>query len=115
MASSASVVGGVGSVSAPHGGVSRRGPGPTPVPVHGAATPASAAAARTLLLLHADVGHLALMRPKLCVVQLLDGVSHVLTALKLHHASPVLEDIGVANISSLPHVILQVLPAATGG
>lgn len=49
------------------------------------------------------------------VVQLLDGILHVLVAEELYHASAILEHIGIAHITSFPHVILQVLPTATWG
>ena len=55
-----------------------------------------------------------LVRLELGIVELLDGVLHVLVAHELHHASAIMEDIRVADVSGLAHVVLQVLPAASG-
>ena len=54
------------------------------------------------------------MAAELCVVKLLHGILHVLMAQVLHSAGTVFEDIGEADVAGLPHVILQVLPAASG-
>ena len=48
------------------------------------------------------------------VVELLEGVLHVLVAHVLHHPSAVLEHVAVAHVPRLPHVVLEVLPAAGG-
>lgn len=55
-----------------------------------------------------------LMRPETRIVQFLDGILHVLSAEKLDDASSVLEDISKAHVSSLAHMILQILPAPRG-
>ena len=55
------------------------------------------------------------MALKLGVVQLLQSVLHVLPPQVLHHPGAVLEDVGVADVPSVSHVVLQVLPAAGGG
>ena len=52
------------------------------------------------------------MALELGVVQLLEGVLHVLPPHVLHHAGAVLEDVRVADVPGVPHVVLQVLPAA---
>ena len=54
------------------------------------------------------------MTAELCVVKLLHGILHVLMAQVLHSAGTVFEDVGEADVAGLPHVILQVLPAASG-
>ena len=54
------------------------------------------------------------MTAELCVVKLLHGILHVLVAQVLHSAGTVFEDVGEADVAGLPHVILQVLPAASG-
>ena len=54
------------------------------------------------------------MAAELCVVKLLHGILHVLMAQVLHSAGTVFEDVGEADVAGLPHVILQVLPAASG-
>ena len=54
------------------------------------------------------------MTAELCVVELLHGILHVLMAQVLHSAGTVFEDVGEADVAGLPHVILQVLPAASG-
>ena len=51
---------------------------------------------------------------KLGVVQLLQSVLHVLPTEVLHHPGAVLEHVGVADVARVPHVVLQVLPAASG-
>jgi len=53
------------------------------------------------------------MTLKLGIVQLLEGVLHVLPPHVLHHPGAVLEHIAVADIPRLPHVVLEVLPAAS--
>ena len=52
------------------------------------------------------------MTSELGIVQLFDRVLHVLVPQVLHRARAVLEDVGEADVPRLPHVILQVLPAA---
>ncbi len=47
-----------------------------------------------------------LVRLELGVVQLLDGVLHVLVTHVLDNTSPVAKDVGKANIAGLTHVIL---------
>ena len=54
------------------------------------------------------------MTAEFCVVELLHGILHVLMAQVLHSAGTVFEDVGEADVAGLPHVILQVLPAASG-
>ena len=54
------------------------------------------------------------MGSKLSVVQMLNGVLHVLVANELNYASAILVHIGVADIAGLPHVVLQILPATSG-
>ena len=54
------------------------------------------------------------MTAELSVVELLHGILHVLMAQVLHSAGTVFEDVGEADVAGLPHVILQVLPAASG-
>lgn len=46
------------------------------------------------------------------VVQLSDGIGHVLFAHKLYNSGAVPVNVGVAHIAGLSHVVLQVLPAA---
>ena len=55
-----------------------------------------------------------LVTAELCVVQFLYCILHVLMAQVLHSAGTVFEDVGEADVAGLPHVILQVLPAASG-
>lgn len=55
-----------------------------------------------------------LVRAKLGVIQITDGVVHVFFAYKLHHSSAITEHISITYITCLSHVILQVLPASTG-
>lgn len=64
---------------------------------------------------HANVRGLSLVRAEFGVVQFSHGVRHVLLAHKLDHAGAVPEDVGVAHVSRLAHVVLQVLPAAALG
>ena len=52
------------------------------------------------------------MALELGVVQFLQGVLHVLPPEVLHHPRAVLEHVGVADVARVPHVVLQVLPAA---
>lgn len=52
------------------------------------------------------------MRPKPRIVQFLNSILHVLVPQKLHHSRAVLKGVGKTNITSLPHVILQILPRA---
>ena len=52
------------------------------------------------------------MRPKLGVVQVLDGILHVLISDELHNARAVLKHVRIANIASDPEMVFQVLPAA---
>ena len=54
------------------------------------------------------------MTLELGVVQLLQGVLHVLPPQVLHHPRAVLEHVRVADIARVPHMVLQVLPAAGG-
>jgi len=54
------------------------------------------------------------MTLKLGIIQLLEGVLHVLPPHVLHHPGAVLEHVAVAHVPRLPHVILEVLPAAGG-
>jgi len=49
---------------------------------------------------------------ELCVVKLLHCILHVLMAQVLNGARAVLEDVGETDVARLPHVVLQVLPAA---
>ena len=53
------------------------------------------------------------MTLKLSIVQLLEGVLHVLPPHVLHHPGAVLEHVAVADIPRLPHVVFEVLPAAS--
>ena len=53
------------------------------------------------------------MRFEARVVELLDGVLHVLAPRVLDGARAVLEDVGEADVARLAHVVLQVLPAAS--
>lgn len=46
------------------------------------------------------------------VVQFSDGIGHVLFAHKLYYSGSVSVNVGVADITRLAHVVLQVLPAA---
>ena len=55
------------------------------------------------------------MTLELGVVELLEGVLHVLSPHVLHHPGAVLEHVAVADVPRLPHVVLEVLPAAGGG
>ena len=55
-----------------------------------------------------------LMGSKLGVVQILQGILHVVIANKLDNTSAVLEHISIADIASLAHMVLEVLPAAGG-
>jgi len=52
------------------------------------------------------------MTLKLGVIQFLEGVLHVLPPEVLHHSGAVLEHVGVADVPRVPHVVLEVLPAA---
>ena len=54
------------------------------------------------------------MTTELGIVQLFDGVLHVLVPQVLHRSRAVLEDVGEADVARLPHVVLQVLPTAGG-
>lgn len=106
-------------------------------PVTIAAVPVCAAA--TVVFLHADVRHFALnnerrinvysqhgaagsrtrvetrlVAPEPGVVELLDGVLHVLVAQELDDAGAVLEGVGEADVARLAHVVLEVLPGAGG-
>jgi len=54
------------------------------------------------------------MTLKLGIIQLLEGVLHVLPPHVLHHPGAVLEHVAVAHVPRLPHVVLEVLPAASG-
>ncbi len=53
-----------------------------------------------------------LVRLESGVVELLDGVLHVLVPEVLDGAGAVFEHVGEADVPGLPHVVLQVLPAA---
>ena len=53
------------------------------------------------------------MALELGVVQLLEGVLHVLPPHVLHHANAILVHVRVADVPGVPHVVLQVLPAAS--
>lgn len=44
------------------------------------------------------------------VVELLDGVLHVLVPEELHDSGAVLVDVGVADVAGFAHVIFQILP-----
>jgi len=52
---------------------------------------------------------------ELSVVHGLDGIQHVISVRKIHHAVSALLHIGEDNISGLAHEVLQVLPTATAG
>lgn len=52
--------------------------------------------------------------PESGVVELLDGVLHVLVAQELDDAGAVLEGVGEADVARLPHVVFEVLPRAGG-
>ena len=54
------------------------------------------------------------MRLEFGVVQLPERVLHILVAHVLDAASAVFEDVGVAHVPGLPHVVLEILPAARG-
>jgi len=56
-----------------------------------------------------------LMRAKFRVIQLLDGILHVILTNEFHNTCSVFEGISIAHVSSLSHVILQVLPATAAG
>lgn len=55
------------------------------------------------------------MRLEFSVIQMFDGIFHVLVANELHNARAVLVDVGKAHVARLSHVILEVLPAARCG
>lgn len=50
------------------------------------------------------------MRSEPRVVQLLDGILHVLVAQELHHSCAILVRVGEAHIARLAHMVLQILP-----
>ena len=54
------------------------------------------------------------MRPELGVVQIFDGILHVVVADEFDDARAVLEHVRIAYIARLAHMILQVLPGAGG-
>jgi len=54
------------------------------------------------------------MTAEFCVVELLHSILHVLVAQVLDSARAVFEDVGEADVACFPHVVLQVLPAASG-
>lgn len=54
------------------------------------------------------------MAPESGVVELLDGVLHILVAQELYDARAVLEGVGEADVARLAHVILEILPGAGG-
>jgi len=88
-------------------GASTSSPAPSPG--------ASPWAAAPVILLHPDVRSLSLMGPELGVIELSNAVLHVIIAQEFNHSCSILIDIGIAHISRLPHVVLQVLPAAGRG
>ena len=51
------------------------------------------------------------MRAKFGVIQFPDSIFHVIISQELNNTCSILEHISIADISGLPHVILQVLPA----
>jgi hypothetical protein len=53
------------------------------------------------------------VRLELGVVKLLDRVLHVLVTNELNDARSIVVDVGITDVASLPHVIFQVLPAAS--
>ena len=55
------------------------------------------------------------MGPELGVIELPNAALHVIIAQEFNHSCSILRDIGIAHISRLPHVVLQVLPAAGRG
>jgi len=56
-----------------------------------------------------------LMRTEARVVQLFDGVLHVLVTQELHHAGPVLVGVCETDVAGLAHVVLEILPRSGGG
>ena len=54
------------------------------------------------------------MTAEFCVVELLHSILHVLVAQVPDSARAVFEDVGEADVACFPHVVLQVLPAASG-
>ena len=56
-----------------------------------------------------------LVRLELGVVQLPQGVLHVVGSGELDDSGSVLEHVGETHVSGLPHVILQILPRPRGG
>ena len=55
------------------------------------------------------------MRPELCIIKVFDSPLHIITAWEFHHTCPIFEHVGVQNIPSLTHMVLHILPAASGG
>ncbi len=52
------------------------------------------------------------MRPEFCIIQMFNGIFHVIISNELTHTSAILEHIGIADISGDTHMILDILPAA---
>lgn len=52
------------------------------------------------------------MRAEFGVVQLSNGIGHIFLAHKLYNSGAISENVGVAHVTRLAHVVLQVLPAA---
>lgn len=54
-----------------------------------------------------------LVRLELCVIKLFDGIFHVLVSHVFDDTRAILEDVSKANVTSISHVVLQVLPATS--
>lgn len=52
------------------------------------------------------------MRAEFGVVQLSNSIGHVFFSHKLYNSASISEDVGVAHVACITHVVLQVLPAA---
>ena len=53
------------------------------------------------------------MRTELGIIKMLQGIFHVVIMRILHNTSAIFEDISKLNVTSIPHVVLEILPTTS--
>lgn len=71
--------------------------------------------AALFITLYSNVGDLSFVGPEPWIIELFDGVLHVIITDVLNYPSSIFGNVCITNFSCLPHVVLQVLPASTWG
>lgn len=59
-------------------------------------------------------GDCYLMRTELGVIKVFQGIFHVFITRVFHNTSSILENVSKLNITSISHMVLEILPATSG-